>query len=172
MSRLGVSFSVVVLMLALMACSPSERPAAPEGATAPPVSSQGMGAAPPPAAPQPAAVEPEPMADPQAESCLALVRQARFQEALPVCTAALQNNPADAQVRGALDQAKAETAKAATSAALGQVPGAPAAAEAAGAAQAGAEAVEGGAAQAGAEAVEGGAASQVEGAAEGAGLPE
>jgi hypothetical protein len=166
MSRLAVSFSVVVLMLAVMACGGSDRPATPESATAPPVSSQGTGAAPAaPAAPAPVAVEPE--TDPQAESCLSLVGQAKFQEALPVCTAALRNNPGNQQVQGALDQAKAETAKMAAASALGETPGA---AEAAGAAQAGAEAA--GAAGAGAEAVEGGAASQVEGTTGGVKLPE
>ena len=50
---------------------------------------------------------------------LDLVRQAKYQQALPVCLAALEIDPDNQQVRDALDQARAETAKLAAAEAAG-----------------------------------------------------
>lgn len=134
MSRLSVIFSVPVLAFALAACGSGERASKPESATTPPVSSASEAAKPaapaPPAAPKPMAAQEE--TDPQAQSCLSLVGQAKFQEALPVCTAALKNNPADEELKAAYDKVKAETAKMAAASAAE-------AAGAAGAVESGAE---------------------------------
>jgi hypothetical protein len=55
--------------------------------------------------------------DPQARSCLDLIAAGSFQEALPVCLAALEANPANQQLRDAVDQARVETGKLAADAA-------------------------------------------------------
>jgi hypothetical protein len=70
---------------------------------APPVSSAPEAAKTPPT--------PELSTDPQAQRCLDLVRQSKFQEAVPVCLAALDVDPDNAQVKQALDQARTEAAK-------------------------------------------------------------
>lgn len=70
--------------------------------------SSGTGA---PTPPTPSAPEPSAAVDPQAESCLQLVGDAKFQQAVPVCVAALQADPSNQQVEDALGRAKAETAK-------------------------------------------------------------
>ena len=57
---------------------------------------------------EPAAAE---QVDPQVASCLDLVRQTKFQEALPVCLAAAAIDPDNQQVQDAVAKAQAETAK-------------------------------------------------------------
>lgn len=49
--------------------------------------------------------------DPQAATCMDLVSQMKFQEAVPACLAAADADPANQQVQDALSQAQAETAK-------------------------------------------------------------
>jgi hypothetical protein len=62
----------------------------------------------PMAMPEPAAVEQE---DPQVANCLDLIQQAKYQEALPVCLAALAIDPDNQQVQDAVAKARAEAAK-------------------------------------------------------------
>ena len=49
--------------------------------------------------------------DPQVASCLDLVKRGRFQEALPVCMAALKIAPDDPDVQAAAQRAQVETSK-------------------------------------------------------------
>jgi hypothetical protein len=60
--------------------------------------------------------------DPDVASCLQLVSQAKFNDALPVCLAALKKHPDNDKVKGAVEKAQAavgDTAAAATDAAQG-----------------------------------------------------
>jgi hypothetical protein len=66
---------------------------------------------------------PEPTVNLKAASCLVLVSQAKFSEALPVCTAALQIDPDNTAVQAALDTAKTESATTAADAAVGSATG-------------------------------------------------
>ena len=54
--------------------------------------------------------------DPAVKSCLQLVSQAKFEEALPVCLDALKKHPANEQVKEAVETAKAGVADAAATA--------------------------------------------------------
>ena len=54
--------------------------------------------------------------DPDVKSCLQLVSQAKFNEALPVCLDALEKHPANEQVKQAVETAKAAVAEAAAAA--------------------------------------------------------
>jgi hypothetical protein len=82
--------------------------------------------------------------DGQTASCLALVSEGEFNQAIAVCTAALAANPANQQVQDALATAKTEA---------GQVAGAAGAAMDAGAQEAASDAASGAAADAAAGAV-------------------
>jgi hypothetical protein len=55
--------------------------------------------------------------DPDVTNCLQLVSQSKFNDALPVCLAALDKNPANEQVKAAVEKAKAAAADAAATAA-------------------------------------------------------
>ena len=57
---------------------------------------------------EPAAEE---LVDPQVASCLDLIRQTKFQWALPVCLIALEIDPDNQEVQDAVAKAQAETAK-------------------------------------------------------------
>ena len=122
--------AVTILAVAMLACGGSDTAPTGETGDAPPVSATGGGsagapeAAPPPA-PTAAAVHP------QVESCLDLVRKAQFQEALPVCLAALDFEPDNQEVRDAVEQARTEAAKRAAGAAAAGTGAEDAAAEAA-----------------------------------------
>jgi len=112
MKRLLVTLSV----LALAACGGSETGQTPTTGEAAPVE-----AAPAAKAPQASAAAPQAAAeatpDPQVQSCLDLIAAGSFEQALPVCLAALKIDPTNQQVRDAVDQARAETAKLSASAA-------------------------------------------------------
>lgn len=101
---------MISLFALTLACGSSDSVQTPTGGTeTPPVSaSTGQGAPTPPA---PSAPEPAARVDPQAESCLQLVGDAKFQQAVPVCMAALRADPSNQQVKDALGRAQAETAK-------------------------------------------------------------
>ena len=95
MMRLLVTFS----LFALFACGgPSG-----ESTDAPPVSAR------------PETVSPgeagAPQVDPKVASCLDLVKRGRFQEALPVCMAALKIAPDDPEVQAAAQRAQVESSK-------------------------------------------------------------
>jgi hypothetical protein len=98
MTRLAVIF----FAFAVLACGGQE--AGTGDTEAPPVSTEG-GAAP--------GETPTPTVsvDPQVASCLDLVRRAQFQQALPVCLAALDAEPDNQEVSAALDKARSESAK-------------------------------------------------------------
>ena len=114
--------ALTIFVLALLACGGSDTAktgdadaektaaAAPAADTAAPVAASPSGTG---------AAAPEAPANPQAESCLSLVSQAKFQEALPVCMAALRIDPDNEAVQTALATAKAESATAAADAAVG-----------------------------------------------------
>ena len=74
--------------------------------------------------------EPSVMVDPKVQGCLDLIRQSKYQEALPVCLAALNIDPGNQQLQDAVDQARAETAKLAAAEAASQAVGEGAAEEA------------------------------------------
>jgi hypothetical protein len=105
-----IRLALTIFVLALLACGGSDTAqtdtatsaAAPEAAEAATPSGAEAAA---PAAP----------ANPQAASCLALVSQAKFSDAVPVCMAALKIDPDNAAVQGALHTAKAESASTAAS---------------------------------------------------------
>jgi hypothetical protein len=75
--------------------------------------------------------EPSVEVDPKVQGCLDLIRQSKYQEALPVCLAALKIDPDNKQVQDAVDKARAETAKVAAAEAASQAAGEAAAGEAA-----------------------------------------
>jgi hypothetical protein len=96
-------FAVSLIVLALAACGGQDRGAGEEPAAV------GSGAA----------------LDPAVQDCLDLVSQARFSDALPVCTKAAESYPANAEVTAALEQAKQQVAaSAAGEAAEGLIEGA------------------------------------------------
>ena len=99
MRRLAVTLS----MLALLACGGTDTAQTSGSEGLPPVSAAGETAAPAPEIPEPtAALEPAP----EVASCLNLIRQQRFQEALPTCLAALEIDPDNVEVQAAVEQAQ------------------------------------------------------------------
>ena len=118
MMRLIVTFFV----FAMLACGGSDT--APTGDAAP-VDASGSEMAAVPETPEPSVT-----VDPKVQGCLDLVRQSKYQEALPVCLAALNIDPGNQQVQDAVDKAKAETAKRAAAEAASQAVGEGAAEEA------------------------------------------
>jgi hypothetical protein len=54
--------------------------------------------------------------DPDVTNCLELVSEAKFSEALPVCLTALEKNPANEQVKAAVEKAKSAAGEAAAAA--------------------------------------------------------
>jgi hypothetical protein len=91
---------LLVLGLAFAGCAKKAEESAPEEAAKEAVESVKE------AAPEEAAkVEAE---DPDVKSCLALVSEAKFAEALPVCLEALEKHPANEEVKAAVAKAQAE----------------------------------------------------------------
>jgi hypothetical protein len=111
-----VRLAFVISVIALFACSGSD-----DGQTTDTGGAQQVGADEMERTAAPKALEPAATTavDPKVESCLDLIRQAKFQQALPVCLAALAIDPDNQQVRDAVDQARAETAKLAAAEAAG-----------------------------------------------------
>ena len=109
MRRLAVTLSI----LALFACGQGETGPAEESQAPSGVSAMGDEAAMPetqgPMETTEPAVAEQP--DPQVTNCLDLVRQMKFQEALPVCLAAAAIDPDNQQVQDAVAKARAEAAK-------------------------------------------------------------
>lgn len=114
---------VTIFVFAMLACGGSDT--AQTGDAAPAGSSGGEMAAAPDTPEPPATV------DPKVQGCLDLIRQSKFQEALPVCLAALKVDPGNEQVQTAVEKAQAETAKAAALEAATEAAGDAAADEAA-----------------------------------------
>jgi hypothetical protein len=111
MMKLIVTFFV----FAMLACGGSDT--AQTGGAAP------VGASGEERASAPETPEPSVQADPKVQGCLDLMRQLKYQEALPVCLAALKVDPDDQQVQDAVDKARAETAKLAAAQAASQAAG-------------------------------------------------
>jgi hypothetical protein len=111
MVRLIVTFFV----FAMLACGGSDT-----GQTggAAPVGAGGSERASAPETPEPSAA-----VDPKVQGCLDLIRQLKYQEALPVCLAALKVAPGNQQVQDAVNKARAETAKLAAAEAASQAAG-------------------------------------------------
>jgi hypothetical protein len=130
-----VMWRLVAISLAALAlaCGPQERAQTGAQETPPVEAPAATGAAEPamPETPAPPAAE---AADPQAQSCLDLVASAKFVEAVPVCMAALEANPANEAVKSALAKAQTEAAKTAAAGAAADAAAGAAAGEAAGAA--------------------------------------
>jgi len=119
MMRLIVTFFV----FAMLACGGSDTAQTGDDA---PVEARGGQMAAAPETPEPSAT-----VDPKVQGCLDLIRQLKYQEALPVCLAALKVDPGNQQVQDAVDKARAETAKMAAAQAASQAAGEGAAGEAA-----------------------------------------
>ena len=94
---------VTLFVFAVLACGESDT--GQTGAAAPVGASGGERAG------VPETPEPSVAVDPKVQGCLDLVRQLKYQEALPVCLAALKVDPGNQQVQDAVDKARAETAK-------------------------------------------------------------
>ena len=105
---------VTIFVFAVLACGGSDTgETGAAGGAAP-----GGESASAPATPEPSATE-----DPKVQGCLNLIRQSEYQEALPMCLAALKIDPGNQQVQDAVDKAKAETAKMAAAEAASQAVG-------------------------------------------------
>jgi hypothetical protein len=74
--------------------------------------------------------EPPATVDPKVQSCLDLIGDAKYKEALPVCLAALEVDPGNQQVQDAVNKARSETAKLAAAEAASEAAGDAAAEEA------------------------------------------
>jgi len=104
---------LLVLGLAFLGCSrPAEESAPPEAEKAA-VEKEAVEAA-KEALPEEAARAEK--VDPDVASCLQLVSEAKFADALPVCLAALKKHPDNDQVKGAVEKAQAEVGDAAAAA--------------------------------------------------------
>jgi hypothetical protein len=99
---------LLVLLLMFVGCTRQEDPGAPAEAEKEALESAKE------ALPEEAAKAVE--EDPDVKSCLKLVSQAKFNEALPVCLEALKKHPANEQVKQAVETAKAAVAEAAAAA--------------------------------------------------------
>ena len=103
MRRLAVTLSI----LALLACGGTETAQTSGSEAIPPVSAVGE-AAPAPGIPEPTATA---EVAPEVASCLNLIQEKRFQEALPACLAALEADPDNLEVQAAAEQAQSEAGK-------------------------------------------------------------
>lgn len=112
-----VRLAIVISVFALLACGGSETEQTggagsaaaggeTESAPAPAKTTTPQAAMPQATTPQAAAT-----VDPKVQSCLDLVSQAKFQEALPVCAQALSIDPNNQQVQQAMSRAREESAK-------------------------------------------------------------
>ncbi len=110
-----VRLIVTLFVFAVLACGGSDTP---QTGGAAPVGSSGGERVSVPETPEPSVA-----LDPRVQGCLDLVRQAKFQDALPVCLAALKGNPGNQQLEDAVAQARAETAKLAAAQAASQAAG-------------------------------------------------
>jgi len=106
---------VTIFVFAVLACGGSDT--AQTGDAAPAGSSGGEMAA------APDTPEPSVTVDPKVQGCLDLIGQSKYQEALPVCLAALKIDSGNEQVQAAVDKAQAETAKMAAAEAATQAAG-------------------------------------------------
>ena len=110
-----VRLAIVISVFALLACGGSETSQTGDAGGAPPVEAAVDETADVPAVPAVPAVT----VDPKVQSCLDLIRQAEFQQALVVCLAALEIDPDNQQVQDAVATARAEAAKMAAAEAAG-----------------------------------------------------
>ena len=111
---------VTIFVLAVLACGGSDTgQTGAAGGAAP----GGESASAPETPATPETPEPSVTVDPKVQGCLDLIRQSEYQEALPVCLAALESDPGNSQVQAAVDKAKAETAKMAAAEAASQAVG-------------------------------------------------
>ncbi len=98
-----LSFALSTLgLVALLACGGEESTTAdsPPVDAGPPATGSAAPSGTPQAAAEPAAMSPE------AEGCLALVRDRRYREAVPPCTQALSARPDDTRIQEALAEAR------------------------------------------------------------------
>jgi type IV secretory pathway VirB10-like protein len=127
MVRLAITISVFTLL----ACGGSDTAQTGDAGDVPPVEAAAVEQADIPAVPMPTEPMPAATAAPEVQSCLDLIRQSEFQQALPVCLAALAIDPDNQQVQDAVAQAREETAKLAAAEAVDEAAAEGAAEEAA-----------------------------------------
>jgi hypothetical protein len=124
-----VRLAIVISVFALLACGGSDSNQTGDAGGVPPVETavdEDVIEIPEPAMPEPTAT-----VDPKVQSCLDLVSQSQFQQALPVCLAALNVDPDNQQVQDAVAKARTEAAKLAAAEAAGSAAAEGAAGEAA-----------------------------------------
>ena len=121
-----VRLAIMISLFALLACGGSDTAQTGDVGDVPPVEAAAEAQADVPEVPMPEAT-----IAPEVESCLDLIRQLEFQQALPVCLAALAIDPDNEQIQDAVAQARTETAKLAAAEAVGEVAAEGAAEEAA-----------------------------------------
>jgi type IV secretory pathway VirB10-like protein len=112
-----VRLAVMIFVLALFACGDSDTGTTGDATGAAPMAATSPEGAKAPEAPPPA---PAVTANPQAQSCLDLIGQAKFQQALPICIAALEIDPSNQQLEAAVETARAESASLLAAEAAGQ----------------------------------------------------
>ena len=115
MARLAIIISV----FALLACGGSDSSQTGDASGVPPAEATMDDTAAVPPVPEPAVPAPAATVDPKVQSCLDLIGQSQFQQALPVCLAALNVDPNNQQVQDAVSKARTETAKLAAAEAAG-----------------------------------------------------
>ena len=112
---------VTLFVFAVLACGGSDTGQTGDAGSAAPAGKSAS--APETRGARPATPEPSVTVDPKVQGCLDLIRQSKYQEALPVCLAALKVDPGNQQVQDAVDKARAETAKMAAAEAASQAVG-------------------------------------------------
>ncbi|MFQ5698021.1 MAG: hypothetical protein ACE5IL_07015 [Myxococcota bacterium] len=98
---------LVAFILAACGASDSGTTSTDSDSATPPVGAMGHAAGRQPVAAPAVAAQ----VDPKVQSCLALVRQASYRQALPACAAALEIEPDNLELRHAADKARAEAAR-------------------------------------------------------------
>ena len=126
-----VRLAIVISVFALLACGGSDSNQAGDAGGVPPVETAVEETVDVIEIPEPAMPEPTATVDPNVQSCLDLISQSQFQQALPVCLAALNVDPDNQQVQDAVAKARTEAAKLAAAEAAGSAAAEGAAGEAA-----------------------------------------
>jgi len=126
-----VRLAIVISVFALLACGGSDSNQTGDAGGVPPVETAVEETVDVIEIPEPAMPEPTATVDPKVQSCLDLISQSQFQQALPVCLAALNVDPDNQQVQDAVAQARTEAAKLAAAEAAGSAAAEGAAGEAA-----------------------------------------
>jgi hypothetical protein len=111
MIRLALS----IFVFALLACGGSDTAQTGDADAAKTTAAAPAADDAPPVAASPSGADAEVPVNLEATTCVGLVTEAKFQEAIPVCMAALRIDPEDTAVQAALETAKTKSAAAAAS---------------------------------------------------------